>query len=168
MRALIVRHAIAAERDPETYPDDDLRPLTERGVRRMRQQARGLAGALDRPGALYTSPLRRAIETARIVALAWGKPPLAIEETRMLGPGPAPAEVGRWLTGLKLDATVVVVGHEPGCSELLSHLLVGSGSLHSDFKKGAAALVELSSTAPHSRGVLLWMASPRLLRGGED
>ncbi len=39
----LVRHAIAAERG-ETYPDDGKRPLTDRGMKRFRKIASGLAG----------------------------------------------------------------------------------------------------------------------------
>jgi phosphohistidine phosphatase len=164
VRVLIVRHAIAAERDAEAHPTDDERPLTPKGVRRMREQASGIARLVDRPHALHTSPLVRATDTAKIVGAAWGRPALKAEVVKTLAPGHAPAEVARWLKTLGADQTVVLVGHEPGCSELLSHLLSGGPEVASDFKKGGAALVDLPSARPHARGVLLWFATPRLLR----
>ena len=63
----IVRHAIAAERGDE-WPDDDKRPLTEKGVVRFKD---GLAGlnwldvGLDE---IFSSPLVRAKQTADLLA----------------------------------------------------------------------------------------------------
>ena len=63
----IVRHAIAAERGDD-WPDDDKRPLTEKGVVRFKD---GLAGlnwldvGLDE---IFSSPLVRAKQTADLLA----------------------------------------------------------------------------------------------------
>ena len=43
MEVVLVRHAIAAERDPSRWPDDRERPLTRQGEERMRRAAKGLA-----------------------------------------------------------------------------------------------------------------------------
>jgi phosphohistidine phosphatase SixA len=48
---LLIRHAIAEDPDPDAWPDDLLRPLTERGVKRFRPAARGLKPA-DTVGSL--------------------------------------------------------------------------------------------------------------------
>ena len=42
MELLIVRHAIACERDARRWPDDGARPLSSRGVMRARRAAAGL------------------------------------------------------------------------------------------------------------------------------
>jgi phosphohistidine phosphatase len=162
MRVLIVRHAIAADRGDPGFGRDEERALTPKGARRMRQAAAGIARVVPRPEALHTSPLVRAVETARILAEAWGGSP-GPETAAVLAPGHSPAEVARWLKGLGAEA-LALVGHEPGCSELLSYLLVGSAALGVDFKKGGAALVEVGLEQGRPRGALLWLATPRLLR----
>jgi phosphohistidine phosphatase SixA len=62
-RLYIVRHAIAESRG-EAYPDDDLRPLSERGTRRFRKVVRGLARIGVSLDCILSSPLTRARETA--------------------------------------------------------------------------------------------------------
>jgi phosphohistidine phosphatase len=165
MKLLIVRHAIAAERvEGAAGVSDEKRPLTDKGVRRMREAASGLQRLVERPDAIYTSPLVRAVDTARIVAEAWGRVGPKPEKTDLLAPGHPAAEVVRWLRTLSQDRTVAVVGHEPNCSELLSLLLAGGPGLTVDFRKGGAALIDLPAHGAHARGVLLWFAPPRILR----
>ena len=84
----IVRHAIAAERGDD-WPDDDKRPLTEKGIVRFKD---GLAGlnwldvGLDE---IFSSPLVRAKQTADLLAAGIsGKPPVKLLPA--LAPGHAP------------------------------------------------------------------------------
>ena len=104
MRLVIVRHAEAAPGDP-----DELRSLTPEG----REQARALARELREHGvdaeAVLTSPLLRARETAD--ALAQGDP--VVEDK--LAPGATPDDVREAASGR--GETVIVVGHQPDCSE---------------------------------------------------
>ncbi|HET9361040.1 MAG TPA: phosphoglycerate mutase family protein, partial [Vicinamibacterales bacterium] len=63
----LVRHAIAAERG-EAWPDDDTRPLTERGIARFKEGVAGL-GRLDAViDEILTSPLVRARQTADLLS----------------------------------------------------------------------------------------------------
>src|SRR5262249_8330961 len=64
-RVYLVRHAIAEERGPK-WPDDTLRPLTERGKRRFATGAAGFASLEEAPDRILTSPLVRAKQTAEI------------------------------------------------------------------------------------------------------
>jgi len=48
----LVRHAIAAERG-EDWPEDDKRPLADRGIARFKEGVEGLRGGCEpRPGGL--------------------------------------------------------------------------------------------------------------------
>ena len=104
MRLVIVRHAEAAPGDP-----DELRSLTPEG----REQARAVARELRERGidadAVLTSPLLRARETAAELGL--GEP--EIEDK--LAPGATPEDVRDAASGR--GETVIVVGHQPDCSE---------------------------------------------------
>jgi len=64
---LIVRHAIAHERDASLWPNDEERPLTKEGIDKFRQAARGLERVVDAPEELLCSPLTRARQTAAIL-----------------------------------------------------------------------------------------------------
>ena len=163
MQVLIIRHAIAVDHGTPPYKTDEERPLTPKGVRRMKLAAAGIARVVPSLDALYTSPLVRAVETARLVAEAYEGSPKP-EVADVLAPGHGAAAVGRWLRSLGRDDVVGLTGHEPGCSELLSHLLVGDTSLGVEFKKGAAALVDVGWGQRGHQAMLLWFASPALLR----
>ena len=66
MDCILVRHGIAVERDEWEGADAD-RPLTDRGAKRVEQVAAGLKWLDVQPTHIFSSPLVRAVETARIV-----------------------------------------------------------------------------------------------------
>jgi phosphohistidine phosphatase len=113
VRLFLVRHAHAAPGTP-----DDLRALTPEG----REQARELAERLaaERPDVVVSSPLLRARETADAIARASGAP-LRIDEA--LAPGATADSVVAAVDGA--GETVVVVGHQPDCSEIAIALAGG-------------------------------------------
>jgi phosphohistidine phosphatase SixA len=107
VRLFLVRHAEAAPGEP-----DDLRPLTPAG----REHARTLGATLatEHPGAVLTSPLLRARETAAAIAEAAG---VAVEADERLAPGATADDLRAAAAGH--GETVVAVGHEPDCSEIV-------------------------------------------------
>jgi phosphohistidine phosphatase SixA len=107
VRLFVVRHAEAAPGEP-----DDLRPLTDAG--RAAAQALGERLAAEGLDAIVSSPLLRARETAGALARAAGLEPATDER---LAPG-ATADDVRALAQAAGD-TVVVVGHQPDCSEIV-------------------------------------------------
>src|SRR5262245_20782017 len=87
----LVRHAIAAERG-DKWPDDAERPLTHEGIARMRQVVKGLVELDAEIDLVLSSPLRRAMQTAEIVAAGFGPTP-DIVTVPALAPGGAPPRV---------------------------------------------------------------------------
>jgi phosphohistidine phosphatase SixA len=106
VRLFLVRHAEAAPGDP-----DDLRPLTDAG----RAAARALAARLARehPDAVVSSPLLRARQTAEAIARA-ARVGVAVDER--LAPGATPDDLRESVQG---HDTIVAVGHQPDCSEIV-------------------------------------------------
>ncbi len=163
MDVLLVRHAIADERDPVRHPDDSLRPLTDHGRERFRRAARGLATLLDPPDRILASPYARTWETATILAdeAGWPEPepcePLAAHHG---------AETALALAaGLGDVGCVALVGHEPTMTLLARLLLAEPDRAGVDwFRKGAAALIACDGAAAPGAGRLLWMHQPRALR----
>jgi phosphohistidine phosphatase len=107
VRIFLVRHAEAAPGEP-----DELRSLTPAG----REAARALGERLARhaPDAVVSSPLLRAQETAKQIARASG---LELETDERLAPGADVTSLSAAVTGR--GETVVVVGHQPDCSEIV-------------------------------------------------
>ena len=60
---IVLRHAIAFERDRRRWPDDALRPLTPAGKQRFRKAAQGVRDWMPRVDAVLSSPLVRARQT---------------------------------------------------------------------------------------------------------
>src|SRR5205807_5014428 len=67
MDLYLVRHAVAFEHGDPAYPDDDERPLTEKGRRQCRKAAAGFLELVDAPALILTSPLPRATQTAELL-----------------------------------------------------------------------------------------------------
>jgi phosphohistidine phosphatase len=127
MRLYLVRHAEAAPGEP-----DELRTLTDAG----RAAARTLGDQLQtvEPSAVLSSPLLRARETADAIARASG---IEAEVDERLAPG-ADGDVVRAVIEGRGEA-VVVVGHQPDCSEIIFTL---TGRLE-QFAPGELHVVEL-------------------------
>jgi phosphohistidine phosphatase len=156
----LIRHAIAEQRGDE-WPDDSKRPLTERGISRMRKSARGLdllGVAFD---VLLTSPLTRTKQTAEVVASAFEpKPPIVAVES--LAPGGNPQNVLADIEKQGKRTKVGLVGHEPGIGELAAKLAGLRRPL--EFKKGAVCRIDVETLSASGNGSLRWFATPRMLR----
>lgn len=161
MELLLVRHAIAYERDARRWRDDGLRPLSARGITRARKAAQGLKQLAPRPARVLSSPLLRARQTANILAESAGWPnPITCAQ---LLPGAPPEELLAVLARSGAPC-MAVVGHEPGLSELLAACVAAGapGAFH--FRKMGVAQVSFRGAARAGRGHLVWFLPPRVLR----
>jgi len=163
MRLLVVRHAIAGDRDAfaASGQDDGLRPVTTAGARKMKRGVRGLRWLVPSIDLLAASPLTRAAETAEIIRAEYGLD--AVVTVRELAPGRAVDEVARWLATTS-DRIVAIVGHEPQLGRLVSFLLAAGDKPAVELKKGAACLLEVASDATEGSARLVWSLPPRVLR----
>lgn len=157
----LVRHAIAADRGTR-YPDDSARPLTRKGIDRMRAVVKGFESLGPGPDLILTSPLVRARQTAELLVNGLSPSPrLVVEET--LAPGHPPSEVAAALEPHTSRRSVALVGHEPDLG-LLAAWLIGSRE-PLVFKKGGIARIDVKSIPPGQDGALVWLATPAMLRG---
>ena len=162
MELIIVRHAIACERDAHRWPDDHDRPLSARGMARARKAAQGLKGITQRPTRVLTSPLLRARQTAGILAQVAGWP--RATTCPQLMPGTPPRDLLA-LIARGRDERLAVVGHEPGLGHLATVCLPGSATTAAlCFRKMGAALLEFQGVPRAGRGELVWFLPPRVLR----
>lgn len=182
MRLLVIRHAIAMERKDyhlqarrearlggagtEFETNDDFRPLTQDGQRKMRKNAKGLKEFVPQPHLLVTSPLTRALQTSEILSEVWNG--LDMASCDELRPGSEPAEFAKWLKGQpqaeKPDCLIAIVGHEPHLSSLVSWFMTGSSKSLFELKKGGACCLDFARGFDKGRGRLLWLATPPMLR----
>jgi phosphohistidine phosphatase len=163
MDLLVVRHAIAEERDTfaRTGKDDSERPLTAAGRRKFERGARGLRRIVKSIDLLATSSLARAVETGELLEEAFGLD--GAIRLRELAPEANPAALLRWLGRQRPDGLVAVVGHEPHLSGLVEHLLTGKPGGFIDLKKGGACLLALEKPRAGG-GALRWLLTAGQLR----
>ncbi len=164
MRILLIRHGIAEDRDEfaATGKDDNLRPLTKSGRKKMRQASKGLRVLEPQITVLATSPLRRAVQSGRIVARDYA----SIEPVQLpqLLPRKPLAGLLTWLQSQKPDSVIALIGHEPHLSTFAAWLMTGLQESFIDIKKGGAALVELADEVKPGHGRLLWSLKASHLR----
>jgi len=164
MKLLIIRHAIAMERDEfaETGQPDDLRPLTTRGEKRMKKAARGLRSEVFSLDHLATSPWTRAVQTADIVSRAYESDDAEI--LNALVPGTPFEEFEEWCETHAEKDVLGIVGHEPHLGALATWFLTGNTQSRIELGKGGACLIEFERAPRRNTGTLLWLLAPRQLR----
>ena len=156
----LIRHGVAEERG-EAWPDDAKRPLSEAGMSRLRESARGLSRLGVSFDVIVTSPLVRTRQTAEIVA-AGVDPRPHIVSAESLAPGGSMAAVMADLEKHAKRERIALVGHEPGIGELAARL---AGSRHPiAFKKGAVCRIDVDDLPPEGPGELRWFLSSKILR----
>jgi phosphohistidine phosphatase len=162
MDCILLRHGIAVERDEWKGADGD-RPLTEKGKQRVREVAAGLSRLDVQPTLVWSSPLIRALETAKIVQRSL-QVRAAVEVVEALVPDAPPDRLLSILHDLPPESCVLCVGHEPHLGLAAAVLLTGKPSQAFPFKKAGACLIELSVPVKPGRGVLRWWLPPGQLR----
>jgi phosphohistidine phosphatase len=157
MTIYFVRHASAGQRKPNPKKDEK-RPLDSDGILQCTQMGRTLATLDTSVDAVVSSPLKRATQTAALIANEIGyegkvnienalRPEAKYEAFRDMLRKHAKAE------------SLLLVGHNPNLSEFLGNLIAENGArAFVDLKKGAVSKVE----SEQKKFVLQWLLTPRL------
>ena len=161
MLLYLLRHGIAIDREDPECPPDAERSLTREGIEKTREVARGLRKLGVKPDLIISSPLVRAVQTAEIAAAELSYAKEKIRRTPALEPDADPAELLKEISRLKKDE-VLCAGHAPHLDEMIAQA-VGVRAAFTSLKKAGAACVEFDSPAA-SRGTLLWLFPPKVLR----
>lgn len=158
MQIYLLRHGIAADRDPSGT--DAARKLTAEGRERLRRVLERARGAKVEPGVILTSPLVRAVETADIAAEVLGYSN-GIVKTDALIPESSPQNVWNEVRERRDESAILLTGHEPLFSATTAYLL-GCPALAFDFKKGALVRIDMDRLSGEPRGTLQWVLTPKL------
>ena len=157
IRLHLLRHGIAEDAGPATGGRDEPRALTERGIARMHEGARGIAALQLGVDTVLTSPLTRCLQTAGIVCEHIGGTP---QPDRRIRPGLDLDALDDVLLEHPDAESVLVCGHEPDLSILVA-VLTGGAGLH--FRKGALAVLDVEARRPRGARLRAFY-EPRLLR----
>lgn len=163
MKLYILRHGEAVERGDPKFKQDADRPLTVKGVQRTKLLAHTLRQLEIPLDVIFTSPLRRARETAEIIERGLrlhGR----LEFTPHLAPGGDAEKLLTQLNALRpAPRSVLLVGHEPELSGLISLLATGGPNLLLALKKGALCRLEVEHLRCGRCASLEWLLPPRLV-----
>jgi phosphohistidine phosphatase len=122
MDLFILRHGEAGKRLSSTS-SDFARPLTVRGKREVTDIAKSLKDFGVKFNFIITSPLKRAHQTASLVAMTFNTKN-KIEDWAELKPEGNRRELYHKLSQeFKQDLSIFIVGHEPYLSTLISEII---------------------------------------------
>lgn len=163
MELYILRHAIAAERGSPEYPGDSERPLTPDGLKKLKRVVRGMKALELSFDLILTSPYVRARQTADVVAKELGLEG-ALELSALLEPGTDLDGLIAHLGSRKSSVDrILLVGHEPMLSALISLLVSGEQDLEITLKKGGLCKLAIRAIAPGRCATFEWLLTPRHL-----
>jgi phosphohistidine phosphatase len=149
MLLLLIRHAQAAEQDDTRYPDDSERPLVPKGRRIQRRMSKALRRSKLVPDRVFSSPWKRAWQTARVVIEEMGLPKSARIACVALAARPELGALATEIGAIQQEETIALVGHEPWLGELASLLLTGKANgVSIDFPKSGVMGIEIAGLAP--------------------
>jgi phosphohistidine phosphatase len=165
MKLYVLRHAVAVERGAPGFGDDSLRPLSSEGRTKMHAIAAGMRAMDLSFDLVLSSPYLRARQTAEIVVHQLGIERL-LRFTEHLESGGDPQRLMREVANADgSPESILLVGHEPFLSELISVLLTGESTLGVTLKKGGLCCLTVERPRFGRCATLDWLLTPRQLRG---
>jgi phosphohistidine phosphatase len=150
----LLRHADAEAQHAE---GDAARGLTVAGARAMRAAAPVWRRLEVEPDVVLSSPLVRALQTARLLREGVGGPPPTEDER--LAPGATWERLADALGEHPGARSILVVGHEPDLSRIVAEA-TGAGSVR--MRKGGMACIEFDGVPQPGSGELAWLLDPDL------
>jgi len=165
MELFILRHGEAGKR-PSSGSSDFARPLTITGKEEVTDIAKSLKDFGVKFNFIITSPLKRAHQTASLVAMTFNTKN-KIEDWDELKPEGNRRKLYHKLSQqFKHDLSILIVGHEPYLSTLISEVI--SEGNHKGIAKGRIVLKKAglakiritSSSHEMIHGELRWLLTP--------
>lgn len=159
MIVYFLRHASAGERKKDPIKDER-RGLDANGIKQAGDIGRLLARLEVQVEAVLSSPLKRATQTAAVVANEIGHEG-RLQLDAALRPESTISDFRDLLSRYSHLQSILVVGHRPNLRQFLGRLIGDAGHpAEVELKKGAVAKVEVLP----QRSRLQWCLSPRIVR----
>ena len=167
MELFVLRHGEAGKRSA-SGSKDFARPLTVTGQKEVADIAASLKDLGIKFDLIITSPLKRAHQTAAIVAKKLQNEK-KMEDWDELKPEGKLTELYHKISSspkFKQQSSVLVVGHEPYLSSLISEIISEpNASSHVILKKAGLAKIRITSQyAKTMHGELEWLLTPKLMK----
>ena len=154
MHLYLLRHGVAEEARLGIVDAD--RALTSDGRKKLRHVLQTIADARVKPNLIFSSHLKRALQTAQFVGTELGYE-AKVEVSKGLAPGADYAAFQQLLNKYSDREGVLVVGHNPNLFQFLGRLVTGNGGAAIRLRKGSIARIRMDRPAP----ILQWLIDPR-------
>jgi phosphohistidine phosphatase len=159
----ILRHGDAGNRLSDPIKDTK-RQLTVSGKKEVVEIAKSLKKLGVKFNIIFSSPLSRAFQTAKIIAEEY-KFKKQIEQAEELKPNGSKDFLYNKLSKLNIDSVILIVGHEPYLSSMINDIISNNkNSNNIILKKAGLSRIKITSTVPKLKGELRWLLTPRILK----
>jgi phosphohistidine phosphatase len=159
----ILRHGDAGNRLSDPIKDTK-RQLTVSGKKEVVEIAKSLKKLGVKFNIIFSSPLSRAFQTAKIIAEEY-KFKKQIEQSEELKPNGSKDFLYNKLSKLNIDSVILIVGHEPYLSSMINDIISNNkNSNNIILKKAGLSRIKITSTVPTLKGELRWLLTPRILK----
>ena len=163
MDLFILRHGDAGNRLSDPIKDTK-RQLTVSGKKEVVEIAKSLKKLGVKFNIIFSSPLSRAFQTAKIIAEEY-KFTKQIEQSEELKPNGSKVFLYNKLSKLNIDSVILIVGHEPYLSSMINDIISNNkNSNNIILKKAGLSRIKITSTVPTLKGELRWLLTPRILK----
>jgi phosphohistidine phosphatase len=163
MNIYVLRHGLAVEPNAVGFTRDADRPLTPEGERKLRKIGKAMKQLDLCFDLVLSSPYLRAHQTAEIIVNSL-KMRKTLEFSDSLVPGGAPSKlVHELLERQPVPENILLVGHEPNLSELISLLISGDTDIAITMKKAGLCKLETESLRASQCASLEWLLTAKQL-----
>jgi phosphohistidine phosphatase len=164
MNLFILRHGLASDPGEDGLPknlSDAQRPLSAKGKQKLWTITEAMRAQDLKFNVVLSSPLLRARQSAQIVTEALElRRKLVL--TDHLAPGGSPRQLLAELNELGARAkNILLVGHEPYLTKLISLLITGHDTAAIDLRKGSLAKLEVQHLGYGRCATLAWLLTPK-------
>ena len=166
-----MRHGYAGNRLSDPMKDTK-RQLTVSGKKEVVEIAKSLKKLGVKFNVIFSSPLARAFQTAKIIAEEY-KLTEQIEQSEDLKPNGSKDSLYNKLSKLNIDSVILIVGHEPYLSSMINDIISSNNDADRNYnknnnniilKKAGLSRIKITSTVPKLKGELRWLLTPRILK----
>jgi phosphohistidine phosphatase len=164
----LLRHGDAGRRMVVAAGEDsgDI-PLTIAGREEVAVIARSIKDLNLKFNAIVTSPLKRAVQTAKIIAKV-----LAMEKGlsiwKELVPEGNRSKLYNKLNQYTRESTILMIGHQPYLTNIMCDMIFQKNRVNQlgqiNLKKAGLAKIRVISLTPNISGELRWLLTPRILK----
>jgi phosphohistidine phosphatase len=163
MNLYILRHGIAESRDEAKYPKDLDRPLSKKGLHKLTEVGELMDDLDIKPDYIISSPAKRCMESARQVQRIIGIKKSRILSSEKLLPDMPISGIIEELSQKFPHNDILLVGHEPYLSSLVSQLTSGNTDAAIQLKKGALCCLKIDEISVNKCAFLTLLLNPDFL-----